>query len=81
MISTALPEIIDALTNKAKNGDVNAGRALIALQQEEFSRARSGANDPLFIKLREIREAGSPKLQAIWGTLYKSVPQIEIPNR
>lgn len=81
LISDALPEIIESLANKAKNGDVNAGRALLALQQEEFSRARSGANDPMLLRLKEIREAGSPQLERIWATLYKNLPKIEVTSR
>lgn len=77
-ISENLADIIDTLTTTAKGGDVQAAKALISLQQEEFSRARSGANDPLLIRLREIREAGSPHLQKLWGTLYRNIPNTEM---
>lgn len=77
-ISGNLNAIIETLTETAMNGDVQAAKALIALQQDEFSRARSGANDPLMIRLKEIREAGSPKLEALWNTLYKNNPKVEI---
>ena len=77
-ISDNLGDIIATLTENAKAGDVQAAKALISLQQDEFTRARSGANDPLLIRLKEIREAGSPMLEALWGNLYKTQPKVEI---
>jgi hypothetical protein len=76
-ISDNLTSIVKSLTALAKRGDVQAAKALIALQQEEFIRAKSGANDPLLVRLQEIREAGSPKIRQLWGTLYKNTPRIE----
>lgn len=78
-ISENLGEIIDTLTEKAKAGDTQAAKALIDLSKDEFVRSRSGANDPLLVKIREIREAGSERQRQIWETLYRNVPlQMEI---
>lgn len=72
-INAALVHIVEALTEKAKAGDTQAASQLFKLSQEEFSRARSGANDPLLIRIKEIRAAGSGMEQELWGKLYRNV--------
>jgi hypothetical protein len=74
-INANLTEIVETLTDKAKTGDVQAAKALFELSKEEFSRARSGANDPLLVRIREIRAAGSTLDEELWAKLYRNVPQ------
>lgn len=73
LITDALTNIVQSLTEKAESGDVQAAKALFELSKEEFSRARSGANDPLLIRIKEIRAAGSGMEQELWGKLYRNV--------
>ena len=68
-INDSLVEIVQSLTEKAKEGDTTAAKALFELSKEEFSRARSGANDPILIRIREIRAAGSKLEEELWEKL------------
>lgn len=76
LISTGLETMVQSLLDKANEGDVQAARVLLSLQSEEFSRSRSGANDPLMIRIKEIREAGSKMEEELWSVLYRKV---EVP--
>lgn len=80
--SSALVEGMEVIAQRAREGDPDAMAMIIKLSGEEFSRARSGGNDPVLKEIKEIRAAGSPKLEALWGVLYKNVPRIEVdPSR
>jgi hypothetical protein len=80
LINESLVDIVESLTEKAKTGDTQAAKALFELSKEEFSRARSGANDPILLRIKEIRAAGSQIDEQLWAKLYRNVekPQMEI---
>lgn len=74
LINDSLNDIVQSLTEKAKQGDNNAAKQILDMAKDEFVRARSGANDPMMIRVQQIREAGSPKLEALWAQMYRNVP-------
>lgn len=75
-----LEAAIAKLVEKSALGDIQAIQALIALNSDEIGRARSGANDPLLLRILEIREAGSDIEYNLWEKLYRNgVPVLEEP--
>lgn len=82
LINDSLVSIVQSLTEKAENGDTQAAKALFELSKEEFSRARSGANDPILIRIKEIRAAGSKMDEELWAKLYRNVekPTMELKS-
>lgn len=76
----SLERIVTKLVQEADAGNMDAIGQLIKLNQEEFSRARSGANDPVLIRVQELRAAGSQMSYEIWKKLYREgVPVMEEP--
>lgn len=80
MAAESLNDVITTLRDQAKKGDVQASKALLELASTEIGRARSGANDPLLLRILEIREAGSQIEYDLWEKLYRNgVPTLEEP--
>lgn len=78
--SSGLLAAVKMLNTKAQNGDLNAIEALLKINADEFSRARSGANNPLLLRVIELREEGSQILEDTWKVLYRNgLPDVQEP--
>ena len=78
--ASGLLEAVRKLNEPAKSGNLNAIEALLKINADEFSRARSGANNPLLRRILEIREEGREILAETWQVLYRNgLPDIQEP--
>lgn len=78
--ASGLLNAVKKLNEQAQAGNLNAIEALLKINADEFSRARSGANNPLLLRILEIREEGSEILAETWKVLYRNgLPDIQEP--
>lgn len=75
-----LERAVRKLVQESDAGNLDAINQLMKLSQEEFARARSGANDPVLLRVKEIRDAGSQMNYDLWQKLYRNgIPVMEEP--
>lgn len=69
-IREALPALSDYIRTHIET-DADARRMVMALAEQDLARSRAGDQDELLLRLKAVREAGSPILLSYWEKVYK----------
>lgn len=63
-----LPSIGDWI--RANPNDPKARELVLEIVKDDLDRSRAGDQDELLLRLKAVRESGSPQLEAYWNKVY-----------